>query len=438
MGIILKSEIEKGVKIIMDMISDNDSNIQILKSFISDFISSLSSKSFSLGLGLMLLDQTYSAMSFGINMIISPLVSLVFLIPIGNLVDRFQHKKILLANILIRVVALIIFLLSLSVFSGKSIILPTLVFVTINAITVNISDTCYSASVHELVNEQKIQKLSSITQTAIAISTVLSPAIGVVLYSWVGFSGFILVGIIANLLASIVVASMTFHYEASSGKQINQTELGIKNQLENFKESFAFIKENNIIVYIILFSIILNFFYTSLVIGVPFIIKQQFHFGNTTVGLLETASAVGMLVGSISLSLLPDRKKERRVLFLSIAIPLLILDLQIIVLGGVFTIFKSQQMISAFGSLSVGIVALSLVVLNIIVQAYLQTIIPTKFLGRVMGMLFAANTSIMPIGTLIFTYVFQNMSSGGIIFIFSGVVLFIYTLLLLPKICPLL
>ncbi|WP_430595962.1 MFS transporter [Streptococcus gallolyticus] len=421
-----------------NMISDNDSNIQILKSFISDFISSLSSKSFSLGLGLMLLDQTHSAMSFGINMIISPLVSLVFLIPIGNLVDRFQHKKILLANILIRVVALIIFLLSLSVFSGKSIILPTLVFVTINAITVNISDTCYSASVHELVNEQKIQKLSSITQTAIAISTVLSPAIGVVLYSWVGFSGFILVGIIANLLASIVVVSMTFHYEASSGKQINQTELGIKNQLENFKESFAFIKENNIIVYIILFSIILNFFYTSLVIGVPFIIKQQFHFGNTTVGLLETASAVGMLVGSISLSLLPDRKKERRVLFLSIAIPLLILDLQIIVLGGVFTIFKSQQMISAFGSLSVGIVALSLVVLNIIVQAYLQTIIPTKFLGRVMGTLFAANTSIMPIGTLIFTYVFQNMSSGGIIFIFSGVVLFIYTLLLLPKIRPLL
>jgi len=426
------------MKIAMDMISDNDSNIQILKSFISDFISSLSSKSFSLGLGLMLLDQTHSAMSFGINMIISPLVSLVFLIPIGNLVDRFQHKKILLANILIRVVALIIFLLSLSVFSGKSIILPTLVFVTINAITVNISDTCYSASVHELVNEQKIQKLSSITQTAIAISTVLSPAIGVVLYSWVGFSGFILVGIIANLLASTVVVSMTFHYEASSGKQINQTELGIKNQLENFKESFAFIKENNIIVYIILFSIILNFFYTSLVIGVPFIIKQQFHFGNTTVGLLETASAVGMLVGSISLSLLPDRKKERRVLFLSIAIPLLILNLQIIVLGGVFTIFKSQQMISAFGSLSVGIVALSLVVLNIIVQAYLQTIIPTKFLGRVMGTLFAANTSIMPIGTLIFTYVFQNMSSGGIIFIFSGVILFIYTLLLLPKIRPLL
>lgn len=55
-----------------------------------------------------------------------------------------------------------------------------------------------------------------------------------------------------------------------------------------------------------------------------------------------------------------------------------------------------------------------------------------------MGTLFAANTSIMPIGTLIFTYVFQNMSSGGIIFIFSGVILFIYTLLLLPKIRPLL
>lgn len=419
-------------------ISDNDSNIQILKSFISDSISSLSSKSFSLGLGLMLLDQTHSAMSFGINMIISPLVSLIFLIPIGNLVDKFQHKKILLTNILIRVVALATFLLSLSVFSGSSIIFPTLIFVTVNAITVNVSDTCYSASVHELVNDNKIQKLSSVTQTAIAISTVLSPALGVALYSWVGFSGFILVGIIANLLASVVVASMTFYYETGNDKQTSQAKLGIKNQLTNFKESFAFIKKNSVIVYIILFSIILNFFYTSLVIGIPFIIKQQFHFENAIVGLLETASAVGMLIGSIGLSLLPDRKKEGRGLFLSIAIPLLILDLQIIVLGVVFTIFKTQQMISIFGSLSIGIVALSLVILNIIVQAYLQSIIPTKFLGRVMGTLFAANTSIMPIGTLVFTYTFQNLSSGGVIFIFSGVILFIYTLLLLPKLRPLL
>ncbi len=74
------------------------SNRQIIKDFISSFISSLSGKAFNFSLGLMLLDQTKSAMSFGINMIIYPFVSLIFLVPIGNLVDHYRHKKILIYN----------------------------------------------------------------------------------------------------------------------------------------------------------------------------------------------------------------------------------------------------------------------------------------------------------------------------------------------------
>lgn len=57
---------------IKNLISDQMSNRQIVKDFISSFISSLSGKAFNFALGLMLLDQTKSAMSFGINMIIYP------------------------------------------------------------------------------------------------------------------------------------------------------------------------------------------------------------------------------------------------------------------------------------------------------------------------------------------------------------------------------
>lgn len=46
-------------------ISDSESNQQIIKDFISNFIGSLSGKAFNFALGLMLLDQTKSAMSFG-------------------------------------------------------------------------------------------------------------------------------------------------------------------------------------------------------------------------------------------------------------------------------------------------------------------------------------------------------------------------------------
>ena len=94
---------------IKNLISDQMSNRQIIKDFISSFISSLSGKAFNFALGLMLLDQTKSAMSFGINMIIYPLVSLIFLVPIGNLVDRYRHKKILIYNFIFRLIIFFLF-----------------------------------------------------------------------------------------------------------------------------------------------------------------------------------------------------------------------------------------------------------------------------------------------------------------------------------------
>ena len=90
-------------------ISDSESNQQIIKDFISNFIGSLSSKAFNFALGLMLLDQTKSAMSFGINMIIYPLVSLIFLVPIGNIVDKYRHKKILTFNFMFRMLIFLFF-----------------------------------------------------------------------------------------------------------------------------------------------------------------------------------------------------------------------------------------------------------------------------------------------------------------------------------------
>ena len=51
-----------------------------------------------------------------------------------------------------------------------------------------------------------------------------------------------------------------------------------------------------------------------------------------------------------------------------------------------------------------------------------------------MSTLFTLNTSIMPIGTIVFTYLFQKDINGGLIFIFGGVSLLIYTVIMLPRI----
>lgn len=384
-------------------ISDRESNQQIIKDFISNFIGSLSGKAFNFALGLMLLDQTKSAMSFGINMIIYPLVSLIFLVPIGNIVDKYRHKKILTFNFIFRMLIFLFFYVFYFLTDSSSILYLVIPFVVLHSITVNISDTCYSASIHELVNDRKIQRLSSVTQTAIAIATMLSPAIGVIFYSWIGFAGFILIEILANFLSLGVLLTMKFYYEYEEPETTNKK---LEKQLYGVKEIIHFLKENQIVKYIILVSVVLNFFYTSISIGVPFVVKEQLLLDNATIGILETMSAIGMLLASISMSLLPD-KKENKLLSNKISFPLFLLIIAIIGLGVTFSTTQSQIFISTLGGLFMGIIAFTLVILNIVVMTYLQSTIETKFLGRVMSTLFTLNTSIMPIGTLVFTYLFQ-------------------------------
>lgn len=415
-------------------ISDRESNQQIIKDFISNFIGSLSGKAFNFALGLMLLDQTKSAMSFGINMIIYPLVSLIFLVPIGNIVDKYRHKKILTFNFIFRMLIFLFFYIFYFLTDSSSILYLVIPFVTLHSITVNISDTCYSASIHELVNDRKIQRLSSVTQTAIAIATMLSPAIGVIFYSWIGFAGFILIEILANFLSLGVLLTMKFYYEYEEPETTNKK---LEKQLYGVQEIIHFLKENQIVKYIILVSVVLNFFYTSISIGVPFVVKEQLLLDNATVGILETMSAIGMLLASVSMSLLPD-KKENKLLSNKISLPLFLLIIAIIGLGVTFSTTQSQIFISTLGGLFMGIIAFTLVILNIVVMTYLQSTIETKFLGRVMSTLFTLNTSIMPIGTLVFTYLFQQEVNGGVIFIVSGTCLLIYTMFLLPCIFNLL
>ena len=415
-------------------ISDRESNQQIIKDFISNFIGSLSGKAFNFALGLMLLDQTKSAMSFGINMIIYPLVSLIFLVPIGNIVDKYRHKKILTFNFIFRMLIFLFFYAFYFLTDSSSILYLVIPFVTLHSITVNISDTCYSASIHELVNDRKIQRLSSVTQTAIAIATMLSPAIGVIFYSWIGFAGFILIEILANFLSLGVLLTMKFYYEYEEPETTNKK---LEKQLYGVKEIIHFLKENQIVKYIILVSVVLNFFYTSISIGVPFVVKEQLLLDNATIGILETMSAIGMLLASISMSLLPD-KKENKLLSNKISFPLFLLIIAIIGLGVTFSTTQSQIFISTLGGLFMGIIAFTLVILNIVVMTYLQSTIETKFLGRVMSTLFTLNTSIMPIGTLVFTYLFQQEVNGGVIFIVGGTCLLIYTMFLLPRIFNLL
>lgn len=408
-------------------ITDQESNRQIIKDFSSNLIGSLSNGMFSFGMGLMLLNQTHLAISFGLSTIVGPLVSLLLFIPMGSIVDQFSHRKILITSNLLRLVGLFAFAWVQPIFVGVNKLFPVVVFSILDYMCSNFSTTAYDASVHELVNEGKIQKLSALTSTASSISSIFAPMLGLGLYSLVGFEAFIFIEILASTISFIIMLTMKFHTHTSHIRDSHTRPL---HQLELFKQGISYVKQRPLVKGAIIVGAVLNFSFTSVTVGMPFVITDTLHLGTTPIGYLETGSALGFLVGSIFMSTINSQKKIR----LKILGPVLADCAFLIVLGEMFHLARTVGTVTIIGTLLMAVLGFLIVVPNIVMQVEIQKTVPTKFLGRVNTTLMTINNSVTPLATFFYTFLFQNITQNYLVFVFSGLGALAYMLTILPRI----
>lgn len=407
-------------------ISLHESNQQIFKDICSNFISSLSSNMFTYGLGLMLLNQTHSALSFGIELAIGPIISLIFMIPIGNLVDKYPHKRILLASMLIRVVFLLFLAVTLNYFVGMLKFIPVIFFVSVNSIAVIFATTAYSASVHELVNENKIHQLSSLTSAANSFANIFAPVLGVGAYSLLGFQFFVWIEIGALLLSAAITVTMKFHYKNT---YISKNVIQKKSQLVNFKKGLDYITQRPLIKALIAIAMLLNFMFSSVNMGLPYIINTQLHLGNSPIGILDTFNAAGGLLAALLMNFVPDNKAKRS----RIIAPLFLFGFYFLSLGTIFSLTTDLKSVNILGSITMFIGGLGISVLNITIQIHIQKTTPTVILGRVSSTMNTANTVVFPIGTLFFTFIFQKISNGALVYLICGTIWLLVTSLMASR-----
>lgn len=404
-------------------ITDRESNFQIIKDFSSNLISSFSGDMFSFALGLMLLNATGLPLSFGLSMIIMPVVNLVGLIPVGNLIDSHRHKTILLTNLSIRIVALIIYALVIDQFHGTGKIIPTILFLLVNYATVSVSNSGYNASVHELVNMAHIQKLNSLSQSAMSFATIFSPVVAASFYAIIGFEAFIEFELFANICALLILLSMRFHYRPVSpdNKQTNRDD----SQMAVFKQGIHYIASEPFLKYLIVGASIINLLYPVVNIGLPFMIVHQLHAGNQTLGILNSMTALGMLIGNLSITVMPEIKQLTKMLVTFF----FTLTISVIALGLILNPTLSRLSLQLFGSIATFIIGFSLSFLNTPIGIYLQKTVPTSLIGRVSATLITANMTSIPIGTILFTVLFQ-VFPNSLNFIFAGIAFTVFSLYL--------
>jgi NADH:ubiquinone oxidoreductase subunit 6 (subunit J) len=91
-------------------------------------------------------------------------------------------------------------------------------------------------------------------------------------------------------------------------------------------------------------------------------------------------------------------------------------------LGILLLITKNVHLISIIGGAIMFFGGFGVAMLNITTQVNIQKTTPTKILGRVTTIMTTACTIIMPIGTLIFTFIFQKTTNGSIVYLIAGII----------------
>ena len=409
------------------LITDRESNLQIGKDFTSNLIGSLSGGMFSFGMGLMLLNQTHLAISFGLSTIVGPLVSLLLFVPMGSIVDRYPHRSILIVSNLVRLLGLGLFAWALPGFSGVQKLVPVVLFAIVDYICSDFSSTAYAACVHELVNERKIQKLSSLTSTAGSISSIFSPMLGLGLYTLAGFEAFIFVEMVSSTVSFLIMLTMKFHV---TKRQPTAKNAAASRPLAMFKQGMAYVKTRPLVKGVIMVGVVLNFSFTSVTVGMPFVITNTLHLGSAPIGYLETGSAIGILIGSLFMSTISGEKRIR----LKILGPVLADCVLLIALGGVFNFAKTASGVTIPGTILMVVLGFLIVIPNIVIQVEIQKTVPTSFLGRVNTTLMTINNSVTPVATFFYTFLFQNIAKNYLVFVYSGIVALLYMIAITPRI----
>ncbi|MDN4492468.1 MFS transporter [Ureibacillus aquaedulcis] len=389
---------------------------------ISKIISSLGANVYSFGMSMFILSITGSALSFAANLIFS-IIPRVILSPVaGILTDRLPRKTVVLVGqggVILSLTGLLTYCLIFDL--SIAAIYVTTVFYTISS---TFSSIAFSASISNLVDQERIQKAMSFNQMSLSISGIGGPIVGGMLFGFVSMEIFLLINIISYSIAFLLESTMNFRLYSTKSQNAKNEE----SMLQSFKEGLRYLKTKPVISRLLMVVLWLNLFFASVNVGTNFILVEVLKMEYSLIGFVEASGAIGMLLISIYFAARSNVKyplqfSKRAVLGLSILVGTIAIPLIFDISGTLLFIYFLVIMF-LFGSFSV--------LTNTPLGIMMQKDVDENYRGRVFGILEMMAMGLMPVGSLVFGILY-DVVPAEIILIVCSALLVTVTLVLLPS-----
>jgi MFS transporter, DHA3 family, macrolide efflux protein len=393
---------------------------------ISKLISSFGAQVYAFAISFYILQLTGSATSFATNLLCNILPRAIVSPFAGAIADRYSRKAIVILG-QIATTLTIVGLLIYTVTSGLSLVA---IYVTtcILAISSSFSMVAFSSSITGLIDKERIQKATSLNQMSISFASIGSPAIGGLLYGSVSIKVILLMYIAASCLAIILESTMNFTL-FSSTKQENGEE-NKETMWQSMKEGMRYIKLKTIILTMMGMSVLINFLFGAFEVGYSYILIDQLKMSSQHFGFTQGAFSIGMLLLSVYFSmrkevLFPFLVAKRGILGMGAFIAGISLPL---IFSMPYYVMFSYYIVLMFGFGSV------LVVINTPIMVMLQKMIDDEYKGRVFSILETNAMALMPIGMVIFGFLYDVFPAQWILLASAGLLIGIVLFLARPAV----
>ncbi|TFE01731.1 MFS transporter [Jeotgalibacillus salarius] len=390
-----------------------------------EFIGTIGAHIYMFGISFFVLTLTGSASSFALTILCS-MVPRIILSPIaGHVVDRLPRKQIVIvAHALMTLTMLLVFFYTLSFGLNLPIIYITAALLAIFSTFAGIGIT---AAIPNFVDDARIQRAVSLTQSSTSLAGILGPVLGGVMYGFLSIEAFFLIHAIAYATALICEMNIDFslYKKESNAADIQKDEPLIA----SLKAGAAYVKGHRVLLPIMLVALWINFFFMAAIVGLPYIIIEVLGATSNQLGLVEAMIGVGTLVLSIYISTRKEFQKPIRTMrfgMLSIGFLFALLALPLLIpLGSPGFVIYYMALNFLFGA--------AMIVINTPIMVLMQKTTPEHYRGRVFGLLEMVASGISPIGLMLFGFLYDVASPSVIILISAAFLIMVTVIGLRPS-----
>ena len=277
-------------------------------------LSQLGSALTEFALTLWLYEKTGSALSTATLTICTYAPYVIMSILAGAITDKFDKKKtMLVCDVLAALGTILVFVLykteQLAVWHLYAI---NALSGLMNTVQQPASEVAYAL----IVPKEYYQKTSGFQSLSRSLISIGSPLIASMLYGLSGLNGVIITDLVTFAIAFPALSFFIDLPDASSGENKDN------NVLKLAKEGLRFLKDNPLVLNVILFMSGVNFIASAFDAVLPALILPNARGGNNMLGIVTSCSGIAMILGSLIVTIMPKPKDRVKVIYLSMLISL--------------------------------------------------------------------------------------------------------------------